>query len=85
MIDALIGKGNDGKRIENEDIEQDEMEKIDSQSSRQRNAEILGCDINWKSEVRSNELKEPINFFTQSFIDKIWQQTCLRHTLMERR
>lgn len=42
MIDALIGKGNDGKRIENEDIEQDEMEKIDSQSLRQRNAEILG-------------------------------------------
>lgn len=72
QIEELISRENDGAETENREVVQKVMEKIDLQSLRWRSQELMDCNTSWKSEVRSSEVKQPIEYFTQFFTDEVW-------------
>ena len=58
------------------DLIQEDTDKIDLQSTRWRSAEIMECNTRCKGEVCSYEVKQPIEYFTQFFLEEVWQMIC---------
>ncbi|XP_049306580.1 piggyBac transposable element-derived protein 1-like isoform X2 [Bactrocera dorsalis] len=76
LIDQFIRSENDGDLNENENVVQEVMEKIDLKSLKWRSAEIMESETTWKSELCSNEVKTPIEYFSTFFTDELWQKIC---------
>ena len=66
----MIRKSGD-ENENNEVVIQPALEKIDLQSLK-----LSECDTRWKAKVCSNEVKQPIEQFTQFFADEVWHMIC---------
>ena len=74
LIEELIGTSDEGNYNDNvEEVMQEVVEKLDLQSLRWRSAELTEYDTCWKGQVCSNEVKQPIDYFTQFFANEVWQ------------
>lgn len=76
LIEELNSREDVGTGSENREVLQEMMEKINFQSLRWRSQQFTDCNTTWKSEVLSNEVKQPIEYFFQFFTDEVWQKIC---------
>lgn len=77
LIEGGLPKQTEGSQIENEEVEQGEVGvNIDLLRLRWRNTEAVFGNTIWGSAVRSNEVKQPIDYFNQFFSHEVWQMIC---------
>lgn len=70
LIEELLDTEENAEQIDNIEIVQEVVDKVDLATLKWSRTELLECDTIWKNELCYNEVKQPVDYFTDFYFYK---------------